>query len=247
MDGQIADHGRVISFLLSASRGTDTDRYSQAVLDYSNDMALRGVMVGEVADQELDWMLAEQLIDWFEDSDCTAAGLARGAILVAAFTKSRPHARFEVAWRTVDTWGAQAPPPQAQAFTDDVAAEFDASIPDEAYDVGPHWVDIIPPLDTSASLSSRGPGARGHSNVDQFDLLEKLEPSYKGGAWRDSKGRYIDKATAVKAGLEWKRVKKPLKKEPDAQQDEEPEPEVVPQDLDVLTTHCWRRRFNKKS
>ena len=117
MDGQIADHGRVISFLLSALRGTGADRYSQAVFDYSNDMALRGVMVGEVADQELDWMLAEQLIDWFEASDCTAAGLARGAILVAAFTKYRPHARFKVAWKTLDIWRTRAPPLQAQAFT----------------------------------------------------------------------------------------------------------------------------------
>ena len=75
MSTQIADHGRAVCFLLSAMRGTGSDRYAKAVEDYSNDMALRGIAVADVEDQELDWMLAEQIIDWFEASEGTATGL----------------------------------------------------------------------------------------------------------------------------------------------------------------------------
>ena len=121
MATQIADHGRVVCFLLSALRGAGSDRYTQAVEDYSNDMALRGVAVADVEDQELDWMLAEQIIDWFEASEGAATGLAKGAVLIAAFSKCRPHARFKVAWKSLDIWRTRAPPQQAQAFTASMA------------------------------------------------------------------------------------------------------------------------------
>ena len=117
MTTHIADHGRVVCFLLSALRGTGSDRYTQAVEDYNNDMALRGIAVADVDDQELDWMLAEQVIDWFEASEGTAAGLAKGAVIIAVFSKYRPHARFKVSWKSLDIWRARAPPQQAQAFT----------------------------------------------------------------------------------------------------------------------------------
>lgn len=116
-----ADRGKVTSFLLSALRGNGKEKYEEAVEDFSRELSVRGICLGDVPSEELDWLLAEKIVELFEEGDETTMNLAKGGLLVAAMSKMRPHEKFRVAWKTLDVWRQRAPPAQAPVIAPEMA------------------------------------------------------------------------------------------------------------------------------
>lgn len=86
------------SLLLSALRGNGQQRYEAAVEDFARELKARGVEFQSVPLEELDWLLAEKVVELWEDGQETTMNLARAGLLVAAVSKMRPHQKFRVAW-----------------------------------------------------------------------------------------------------------------------------------------------------
>ena len=121
MTCQPADRGKVVSYLLSALRGDTPERYQAAIADFSIELRGRGFCLEEVEAEELDWLLAEKVVDLVEAADDSSVGLGRAGLLIAAVSKARPHAKFRVAWKALDVWRTKQPPQQAAAFTPEMA------------------------------------------------------------------------------------------------------------------------------
>jgi integrase len=112
LDGQ--RRGRIASFLLSSLTGTTQDRYLAARTAFSNDLADLGLDMHDLDEHELDWLLAERVVDIYEDTD-GAVGLGTAATLVAAVSKANPRDCYKTAWKALDVWRARRPPSQALA------------------------------------------------------------------------------------------------------------------------------------
>ena len=96
-------------------------RYRAAIVDFNNELEVRGSDPEAIGHEEMDWLLAEQIVEWHDASYETALGLSRGAFLIAAYSKHRPQARFRVAWKALDVWRVRVPARQAPAFSANMA------------------------------------------------------------------------------------------------------------------------------
>ena len=106
---------RVETFLCSALGSGTQERYKKAVSDFTAECAADGLDLHQVADADLDYLLADRVVDYYEEHD-GAQGLASAGVLLAAFQKSRPQHRFRVGWKAVDVWRVRCPPQQAPCF-----------------------------------------------------------------------------------------------------------------------------------
>eukprot|EP00972_Heterocapsa_arctica_P107079 15774467-Heterocapsa_arctica.AAC.1 len=68
----------------------------------------------DLDEHELDWLLAERVVDIYEETD-GAGGLGTAATLVAAVSKVNPRHCYKTAWKALDVWRARRPPAQALA------------------------------------------------------------------------------------------------------------------------------------
>ena len=81
-------------------------------------MQQRGVAWQELPEAELDWWLAEHVLEFFEAGEGDGrSGLAAAACLIAAVSKQSPRAHFRTAWKMLDVWRQRVPPIQAPAMT----------------------------------------------------------------------------------------------------------------------------------
>lgn len=78
-------------------------------------MQSKGLDLEGLSDEQLDWLLAEKVVDYYEDS-LSSVGLAQASYMVAAFAKAFPRASFSCAFKALDVWRKRHPPAQAAAF-----------------------------------------------------------------------------------------------------------------------------------
>jgi len=108
-----ADHlGRIGSFLLGSLQPTSAARYQQVVSDFNNELAAQGVAIDDADEAELDMLLAERVLDYF-DVYQSKQGLGSASTLVAAFSKVHPRHSYKTAWKCLDAWRVRCPPDQA--------------------------------------------------------------------------------------------------------------------------------------
>jgi len=95
-------------------------RYEQALVTFSSELAARGLSLLDMAEDDLDWTLAEKVVDLYEE---TFSGVCLGAAatLVAAVAKIQPRFHLRCSFRALDVWRTRHPPHQAVAFPRDVA------------------------------------------------------------------------------------------------------------------------------
>ena len=107
--------GKVSSFLVSALQPTTVDRYARCIDDFSSELEARGVRLGSVSEEELDWLLAEKVVDLFEEEG-GAVGIGQASSLLSAFSKVFPRHRYRTAWKALEVWRTRRPPIQAPAI-----------------------------------------------------------------------------------------------------------------------------------
>ena len=118
VDGQVRE--RVAAFLVSALRGANSERYQQCVAAFRSDLASQGLDYWALGEEQLDYALADHVIDLYErHRDST--GLAEAGLLIAACSKVRPSHRYKTAWRVLDVWRVRCPAKQAPTFPPEVA------------------------------------------------------------------------------------------------------------------------------
>jgi hypothetical protein len=146
--------GRIASFLLNSLTGTTEDRYQAARTAFSNDLAVDGLDMDELAENALDWLLAERVVDLHEDTD-GAAGLDTAANLIAAMRRINPRHRYKTARKALAVWRARRPPSRALGGSADDSTMSDsdaeraqaartrarAEIPADDTETGPTVVD----------------------------------------------------------------------------------------------------------
>lgn len=102
-----SEHGRVRwrvgDFLLASLRGQNSARYLQAVEMFQRELRSRGRELAEVSEDEVDYALADHLLDLHETYNDTS-GLGHAGLLVAAVSKVLPRPRLKVAWKVLDAW-----------------------------------------------------------------------------------------------------------------------------------------------
>ncbi|CAE8633074.1 unnamed protein product [Polarella glacialis] len=96
------------------------DRYKAVISDFSSQLQQRGIVMENCSEEELDYLLAEQVIDWFDKAE-GAEGIAKGCTFVAAFIKVNPRHKYKTACRTLDVRRTKVPPIQAPAFAPEFA------------------------------------------------------------------------------------------------------------------------------
>ena len=107
--------GRIITFLMSALKPVTIQRYAAAISDFSSDPEALGLGVGQLTEEELDWFLAERVVDLFEESG-GVEGSGTASTLLALFAKANPRHRYRAAWKALDVWRTRWPPWQAPAM-----------------------------------------------------------------------------------------------------------------------------------
>jgi integrase len=107
-------HGRIVSFLLSALQPVTQLRYQRALDAFSSDLEQVGIDAGALSEEELDVLLAERVVDLFEESG-GSEGLGSAATLLASFSKAHPRHHYRTAWKALDVWRQRRPPQQAPA------------------------------------------------------------------------------------------------------------------------------------
>jgi hypothetical protein len=120
LDGE--RRGRIASFLLSSFTGTTQDRYQAARTAFSNDLAVAGLDMDELDEHALDWLLAERVVDLYEDTD-GAAGLGTAANLVAAMRKINSRHSYKTARKALAVWRARRPPSRALGSSADDSSD----------------------------------------------------------------------------------------------------------------------------
>ena len=81
---------------MSALKPVTTDRYAAALCDFSSDLEALGYGIHELTEEELDWFLAERVVDMFEESG-GVDGLGTASTLLAAFAKANPRHHYRTA------------------------------------------------------------------------------------------------------------------------------------------------------
>jgi integrase len=103
---------RVSSFLHSGLRGENAARYRDAVDGFRSELRRRGLDLEALDECQLDYLLADHIIDMYEKFESTR-GIGLAAMLLAAMSKRRPRHRYKVAWKCLDVWRTRTPPRQA--------------------------------------------------------------------------------------------------------------------------------------
>ena len=96
----------------SALRGENAARYHSAVSGFKSELSRTGYVLEGLSETELDYHLADHIIDFYEQFQ-TAEGIGKAALLLAAMSKRRPRHRYMVAWKCLDVWRTRVPPRQA--------------------------------------------------------------------------------------------------------------------------------------
>ena len=96
------------------------EKYSAALAAFSSELAARGLSLGAMAAADVDWALAEAVVDRFEEDD-GHSGIGAACTLVAAVSRAFPQASLRTAWRALDVWRKRRPPVQAPAFPPELA------------------------------------------------------------------------------------------------------------------------------
>ena len=89
--------GRVSSFLLSGLRGANAARYKDAVDGFRSDLLRRDIDLEALDENQLDYLLADHVIDMYEKFE-SARGIGLAAMLLAAMSKRRRRHRYKVVW-----------------------------------------------------------------------------------------------------------------------------------------------------
>ena len=121
MENAGQDRGKVITFLLSSLRGTGAEKYSEAIDSFKAELRARFIDFDELTEEEIDWLLAERVVDFFEDGETGAQGLGQAATLISALQKVNPRHKYKVSWKALDVWRTRCPPHQAPAFPPELA------------------------------------------------------------------------------------------------------------------------------
>ena len=121
MDPPGQNRGKVTSFLLSSLRGTGAVKYTDAIDSFKAELLARNIDFDDLTEEEIDWILAEKVVDLFEDGDSGAHGLGQAATLISALQKVNPRHKYKVSWRALDVWRFRCPPQQAPAFPPELA------------------------------------------------------------------------------------------------------------------------------
>ena len=120
-DGRILEARRQVDdFLLSALKGNTNKRYLIAASAFLDDLAAGGMTVSAMSEEDLDYALAEHIVECFHEFN-GAEGIGHAGLLLAAMSKLKPRHKYRVAWRALDVWRQRAPPNQAPAFPQDLA------------------------------------------------------------------------------------------------------------------------------
>ena len=117
---RLAKHTRVADYLLSVLKGSTPERYRAAAEDFRTELLAQGLCLEALTEEELDYALADRLIDMNEEGEGTEQ-IGKAGMLVSAISKMRPRERYKVAWRVLDAWRVQRPPLQAPTFPQDLA------------------------------------------------------------------------------------------------------------------------------
>ncbi|CAE8732571.1 unnamed protein product, partial [Polarella glacialis] len=112
-------HGRIAMFLLSGLRAS-SERYQAAVASFSDELSQRGIPFQDLREEELDELVAERVIDFFEET-VEGSGISKGSMLVAAVSKIKPRFRLTTSWKVLDVWRVRVPPVQALTFPPEFA------------------------------------------------------------------------------------------------------------------------------
>jgi hypothetical protein len=109
--GQLPE--RVHSFLFSALHGTTADRYQASVDTFNSD---RGLDLSSMTEEDLDYALADEVVQMWEDGGVTCVGISLASVLLAAMSKTFPRYSLKTAWRCLDVWHARALPKRQLLF-----------------------------------------------------------------------------------------------------------------------------------
>ncbi|CAE8649553.1 unnamed protein product [Polarella glacialis] len=112
-------HGRIAMFLLSGLHAS-SERYQAAVASFSDELSQRGISFQDLREDELDELVAERVIDFFEET-VEGSGISKGSMLVAAVSEIKPRLRLTTSWKVLDVWRVRVPPAQALTFPPEFA------------------------------------------------------------------------------------------------------------------------------
>jgi integrase len=118
VSGQVVD--RVAAFLLSSLRGQTPEKYQTALDAFNCELASAGLDMSTATEEQLDYMLADHIIDVFEEHG-TSEGLGRAALTIAACSRVRPRHKYKTAFKVMDVWRVRCPARQAPTFPPEVA------------------------------------------------------------------------------------------------------------------------------
>ncbi|CAE8594046.1 unnamed protein product [Polarella glacialis] len=113
-----AGRNRSEDFLLTCLQPSTQLRYQDALQNLNNALESMGVVLAKLPEEEQDWLLAEWVLDGFENARSRGGyGLA-----LSALSKINPRAKHKVEWPIFDVWGKKAPPVQAPAAPPELSA-----------------------------------------------------------------------------------------------------------------------------
>ena len=110
---------KVRNLLFSGLRSA-APRYEMLIAEFEADLAWSGLALEALGEEELDWILAERVVDAYEASLLTE-GLTRVGYLLSALSKAFPRHRYRTAWKALDVWKVRCPPAQAPAIPPELA------------------------------------------------------------------------------------------------------------------------------
>jgi hypothetical protein len=87
---------------------------------FKSELQTRGLSLGSLTEERLDWILADYPVEWHDTQD-SSSGLSGAAALVASLTKLKPRHKYSISWKVLDVWRTRHPPKQAPSMPRDLA------------------------------------------------------------------------------------------------------------------------------
>jgi len=87
---------------------------------FSNELQVHGQDLRTMGEDEVDWALAEYVLDLYE-KDFSVKHFGLGALTIAAVAKAFPRHRLKAAWKVLDVWRVKHPPRQAATMPAELA------------------------------------------------------------------------------------------------------------------------------